>query len=459
LIGSSLGDFYGPAVDRQILERIAAVVADGHPARAEFAYCKQRGDTIHVEVDVTPVFNTAGGTSHLIWIQRDVTARKRQELEHLAAAQKIAENEAFLTLILQAIDAPITVSDRHGNLVRANRRAEMLSGYTQEELKEPAAFERVVPADEWEAVRAIRNETDPQRFPITHFNHWVSRQGRRRLLRWSNEALTDHTGALSMLVAIGFDITEQAEYQQELVRAKQAAEQASQAKSAFLATMSHELRTPLNAIIGFSDLLLHKSVRDAPKLKQDEYLADIHNSGVHLLSIIDEILDLSRIEAGGHLLSPEPLDISEIWASIASALRVTARDRALRLEIDPSGAGRRFIGDRRAMIRVLLNLVGNAIKFTGEQGEIVVRYASVETQPHKIVISVVDNGIGIDKADFERILQPFVQVGNPLTRGAGGVGLGLAICNGLVKSMGGHMEVDSRVEVGTTICVYMLLVG
>jgi two-component system cell cycle sensor histidine kinase PleC len=96
-------------------------------------------------------------------------------------------------------------------------------------------------------------------------------------------------------------------------------------------------------------------VRDASKLKQDEYLADIHNSGVHLLSIIDEILDLSRIEAGRHLLSPEPLDISEMWTSIASALRATARDRALRLEIDPSGAGRRVMGDRQAMIRVLLN--------------------------------------------------------------------------------------------------------
>jgi signal transduction histidine kinase/sensor domain CHASE-containing protein len=231
----------------------------------------------------------------------------------------------------------------------------------------------------------------------------------------------------------------------ELSVAKEAAESADRLKSTFLATMSHELRTPLNSIIGFTGIML-QGLAGALNPEQGKQLGMVQSSARHLLALINDILDISKIEAGQLTLSLETFDIRDSITACVSALRPLADRKGLRLHTEIAPGVGPIRGDRRRIEQILLNLVGNALKFT-DQGEVGIAVALHQSQ---LQVTVRDTGIGIAARDITTLFQPFRQVAVGLTRKHEGTGLGLSICRRLVELMGGSIGVESTPGVGST---------
>jgi two-component system cell cycle sensor histidine kinase PleC len=230
---------------------------------------------------------------------------------------------------------------------------------------------------------------------------------------------------------------------------KNRAEEANQTKSKFLANMSHELRTPLNAIIGFSEIMGSGMFGNLGSEKYQEYCSDILTSGYYLLDVINDILDMSKIEAGRMKLDMEPLDLS---ATLAESLRVVsgrADDKHLTLHAEIDG-DIPVIADRRAIKQILVNLLSNAVKFTPDGGKVVVRSRVLRDS---IALMIADTGIGIAPQSLIRLGRPFEQVESQLTKTYHGSGLGLAIARSLTNLHGGTMRLRSKLGTGTVVCV------
>jgi signal transduction histidine kinase len=238
---------------------------------------------------------------------------------------------------------------------------------------------------------------------------------------------------------------------EELRLAKDGAEAANQAKSGFLATMSHELRTPLNAIIGFSEMMLREVLGPLGNEQYRAYVGDIHASGTHLLQIINDILDLSKAEAGKIDLAEDVFDLHDIMRSVGqlTAARVHAADLTQTVELPDDLPP--ISGDERKTKQVLLNLITNAVKFTPAGGSITIaaRWDSAEG----VAITVADTGIGIPQEDLERVMKPFEQVDSSFTRQHQGTGLGLPLVKAIMEMHGGRLELKSELGVGTQVTV------
>jgi signal transduction histidine kinase len=238
---------------------------------------------------------------------------------------------------------------------------------------------------------------------------------------------------------------ENARLYEELAASNAQLMQASRLKSQFLASMSHELRTPLNSIIGFSKVLLNRLDGDLTE-RQETYIRSVHNSGSHLLQLINGILDFSRIEAGKLEMMSEELDLHELIDECIESSMPLARGKQLKLEKNIPVELPRLVADRTKVKQILLNLLSNAIKFTA-QGRVLV---SVQAEPEAVRVRVSDTGIGIRTEDLARLFEPFQQLDNPVTRGAGGTGLGLAISKKFVELHGGRIWAESRENAGST---------
>jgi len=238
---------------------------------------------------------------------------------------------------------------------------------------------------------------------------------------------------------------------QELRLAKEEAEAANQAKSGFLATMSHELRTPLNAIIGFSEMMLREVLGSLGNEQYRAYVGDIHASGTHLLQIINDILDLSKAEAGKIDLAEDVFDLRDVMRSVRqlTAGRVHAADLTQDIQLPEDLPP--LCGDERKTKQVLLNLITNAVKFTPAGGSITIS-ARREAETG-LAITVSDTGIGIPEADLERVLKPFEQVDSSLSRQHQGTGLGLPLVKAIMELHGGRLELKSELGVGTRVTV------
>jgi signal transduction histidine kinase len=251
-----------------------------------------------------------------------------------------------------------------------------------------------------------------------------------------------------MFTAYQLDLYTRQRYlaEQEARRARELAEAATRAKSEFLANMSHELRTPLNAIIGFSEVL-GEAMFGPLNEKQDEYVRDIHGSGQHLLSMINDILDLSKVEAGRMELDVTTFDLPSAidHATILIRERAARHGVALASDVDPALGG--FRGDERKFKQIMLNLLSNAIKCTGDGGRITV---TAHARGPLIEVAVADTGIGMAPADVARIFEEFRQVGTDQSRKSEGTGLGLALTKRFIELHGGSIRVESALGKGST---------
>ena len=243
------------------------------------------------------------------------------------------------------------------------------------------------------------------------------------------------------------------ETRDDALRKRFEAETANASKTAFLANMSHELRTPLNAILGFSEIIAQECFGPTGSPRYKEYAGDIHSSGAHLLSLINDLLDVAKIEAGKMEIEPERLEAKRTFDLTLKLIAAKAREKYqdLTIEVDPSAPP--LFADERALKQILINLVSNAVKFSPEGGRIAV--VGTAARGGGFQISVQDNGPGIPREKLDRIFTPFSQVDNRYDRQAGGTGLGLALIRGLAELHGGRAWLES--EPGKGCCAYVVL--
>ena len=268
-------------------------------------------------------------------------------------------------------------------------------------------------------------------------------------IEWATiSPLREPDGQITGYVAAKLDITRRKQAENELIVALERAEAASQAKTRFLAHMSHELRTPMNAILGFAQLLQQDPLTE----DQRQMVGMIREAGDGLLHIINDVLDLSKIEAGRMALESRPFALAPLLERMERLLRPSAADKGLELILDkPPETAAHLLGDTQRLEQVLINLLGNAIKFT-DSGQVRLHITSLEVTPEtaKLRFEITDTGIGIDADTLTRLFQPFSQGDNSLSRRHGGTGLGLVISQRLVEQMGGDLGVASEPDQGST---------
>ncbi len=244
------------------------------------------------------------------------------------------------------------------------------------------------------------------------------------------------------------DVTEPKQTELELMRARDAAEVASRAKSTFLANMSHELRTPLNAIIGFSEIIESEFMGPLGEPRYLDYVGDIHRSARHLLEIINNILDISKIEAGRLELHEESIDVGKLLDSCVNLIRERAMRCGVSLQVDSADTLPLLLADATKVRQIVINLLSNAVKFTAEGGNVALR--SFMDEAHSTTIEISDTGIGMSEEELELAMQPFGQVDSDLGRRFEGTGLGLPLTRALINLHGGELQLVSQPGIGTT---------
>src|SRR5579871_6313608 len=365
----------------------------------------------------------------------------------------IAAERDYRSIFDNAIDG-IYRSSPAGRQLRANPALVRLNGYDSEEemlrsVNDIAAEWYMEPGRRAEFMRLLSEQGQVENFESEIYRH----KTRERI--WISEnARVVHDGAGRPLFYEGTirDITELKQAGEELDIARKEAEAANKAKSQLLANVSQELRTPLNAILGFSEILAGEMLGPVGERYRD-YAKDIHDSGLHLLSIIDDLLDLSKIEAGRLNLSQDIVDVAELFDTVSRFVRERATSAGLTLSIDLPANMPPVKGDRRALRQVLLNLLSNSVKFTPAGGHIVLE--AMREPCGGIGFRVRDTGIGIAAGDIPRALEPFGLIDNSLSRKYTGTGLGLPITRALVELHSGRFELTSEPGVGTTATVIL----
>jgi PAS domain S-box-containing protein len=384
----------------------------------------------------------------LVCICSDVTQFKERETELL----RLGEENRRLAAAVAATEAGVVICDprQAGNpIIFVNAAFTRMTGYEAEEVigrgyqilqgpkTERAALDRL---DE-----AWRRRV-PLRLDLCHYR-------KDRTAFWNRLVINpvfDNEGGLAYFVGIHQDITHQKLGEQELLLTKEAAEVANRTKSEFLAIMSHELRTPLNAIIGFSDVLSTEMFGPVGTQRYKTYAKDIHDSGIHLLALINDILDLSKAEAGKIELHDEAVELAPLVERCCAMLRQRAEEAQVSLSAALPVGLPWLTADARRVKQILINLLSNAVKFTPPGGAVSVAAAVTDAG---LTISVEDEGIGIADEDIEKVMQPFGQVDSALSRQHQGTGLGLPLTKRLAELHGAGFDLQSAVGKGTRISI------
>jgi PAS domain S-box-containing protein len=365
-----------------------------------------------------------------------------------AMAQSLGQNIDYVQGILSSIRQSVVVTNNDGAIETVNPETCAVTGWSSEELA-GRPLSQLLRATKG----AGRHESPAADLTATLLMHGEGTLARCKgdpvPVYISSAPVQGDAGSPRGFVFVATDISQRLRFENELREAKEAAEAANVAKSQFLANMSHEIRTPLNAILGFADLLRQGIARDDEHERQ-EYLETIHTSGKHLLGLINDVLDISKIEAGRLELELTKCSPHALIAEVISVLRVRANEKGLSLEYRWSSVMPESIETDPARFRqLLMNLIGNAIKFTKAGKVSVVAYLLNKNAERKLAIEVRDTGVGIPAECLESIFEPFVQADSSVTRRFGGTGLGLAISRRIVTALGGTLTVRSEVRKGS----------
>jgi cell cycle sensor histidine kinase DivJ len=366
-----------------------------------------------------------------------------------------AEEDRYRLLARHMTDV-ISRHGRNGAVLFISPAAEALFGARADELMGQGLFDRVHVADRPAYLSALadaaRGETRSLEFRVRSGTPgpvsftWI--EMRCRPLEQPAPATQQHE-----VVAVLRDVSERKHHEQMLEVARAESERANAGKSRFLATMSHELRTPLNAIIGFSEMLSNEEL-DLSEARRAEYARLINDSGRHLLSVVNGILDMSKMESGNFEITPEPFAPAPVMTGCCDLLTLKAQNAGVTLTMQVPGDLPDIVADRRALSQIVINLVSNAIKFTDRGGRVVV---SARRDDAALLLSVEDTGVGIGEDDLPRLGEAFFQARASYDRRHDGTGLGLSIVKGLVRLHGGSTDIRSRLGEGTRVNVRLPL--
>ena len=378
----------------------------------------------------------------------ELEIRMTERTTELSAANK------FLDSMIENIPNMIFVKDAKDlRFIRLNRAGEALLGFPRHELIGKNDFD-FFPAEQAEHFVSGDRETlrNGNLVDIPEETIQTNNKG-ARILHTKKIPILDAAGEPAFLLGISEDITEAKKTQEALLQAQEAAERANRVKSQFLASMSHELRTPLNAILGFSELLSDDSTGRFDEATRRRFLDQIHSSGVHLLQLINDILDLSKVEAGQMELQLQPIEVGSLIDEARATVEPLAKSKAISLNVEP-GRELQLIADPAKVRQMLLNLLSNAIKFTPDGGRIQIRGRHVDSW---VEIAVSDTGIGIAPEDLGRLFTEFQQVDAGPARQQEGTGLGLALTRRFAELHGGQVSVESALGKGSTFTLRLPL--
>ena len=381
--------------------------------------------------------------------------------------QKRSENavlpgDELYRLLVDNVSDMITRHDEKGRVLFASLRAKQLLGVPTQKVLGDGLFERVHVADRPAYLTALsqclaNNAPTAVELRVRHAGgietaRYVWAEMHCRPMRGA------HGAGLKRLsiVAVTRDISDRKNQEAELVRTRDEADSANRIKTQFLANMSHELRTPLNSIMGFSEILNRELFGSLGEGRYRDYAHLIHESGEHLLNVVNDILDISKIETGKFKIVKEPVDLASLVESCCDVMRHTAEQKQLTLMVEVAPVLPALAADRRACKQMLLNVISNAIKFTNPGGSVRV---SARALNGTVEIAVTDNGVGIAAAELPKLGNPFVQASNSRDASCEGAGLGLSVVKGLAKLHGGKLELRSTLGKGTTATITLPLTG
>lgn len=383
-------------------------------------------------------FRSADGRHEgFVAIREDVTEQRsaRETVDRLIRA-------------LDAIEDLVALFDAEERLVFANRLFKDLHPGLDDVLVPGTTMAAILQAFGERGIIGDPDRAVPER--LAQFRNPAGYVDIQRFGRWFRAKDQKLAGGGTLLIAT--DITQTKSVELDLRNAVDAAEEANAAKSAFLARMSHELRTPLNAILGLSETLILLESR-LSSAKRREYLGDVLQAGRILLSHIDDILNFTRLDAGGFAVHPRPIDPRRAVAEVVRLMRAVARSHSIRLEVDLARDLPSALADPRSVRQILVNLLSNAFKFSPAGGAV---QLSALREDDRLRLAVSDSGIGIPPDQVDKVFEPFHQVGDPAhAHREGGTGLGLSIVKALVDRNRGAVEVDSQLGAGTTISVWL----
>jgi signal transduction histidine kinase len=398
------------------------------------------GELLYISVSGKPVFDLEGRFQGYRGTGRDVT----REVTARVAARRA---ERRLIEAMDAAPSAVALVDARFDLAASNSAFRLLVSTSSERPVTGRSFAAYIggalgtgsaagDADPAELVRALAASREMREVAIGGSWYLLAARG-----------LSDGGMVLNFS-----DVTALKQRESEIAEAKLSAESANRLKSQFLATMSHELRTPLNAILGFSEVIRDGVFGQSERswVKYAEYANFIHTSGKHLLSLISEILDLSKIEAGSYLLDIARIDLREVLQGALTILSPVALKAGVEIRAPAPGKPLWFTADERAMRQIALNILANAVKFTPKGGHVTMELAARNAM---VEFAISDTGIGIPQEHIESVFEPFRQVDSSIRRRHEGTGLGLAITKRLVEMHAGTIAIESEVAVGTTVRV------
>ncbi len=436
-------------------EELWATVSRGDVWRGELRDCAADGRHVWVATTIVPFLDESGRPTQYIGIRQDISDRK-------VAEQSLRESEERLALALQGTSDGIWDWDLVQGTIWRSPRLQALLGMSGGPLPDlPEAVRALVHPEDRERLEAAIGEHLGRAAPFRVEYRVRHTDGQWRWLEDRGEAVRRPDGAPIRFVGSSADVTARREAEEalrrsltELAEARDRAEAGTRAKSEFLAMMSHEIRTPMNGVLGMTHLLLDTAL-DA---EQREFAETVRDSADALLTIINDILDFSKVEAGKLGIEIVACDIHSAVEEVVDLLAPRAADRHLELAIyHPQNAPSRVLSDPGRLRQILVNLVGNAIKFT-ERGSVAIEVASRSDDAARwLTLTVRDTGIGIAPESLDRLFQSFEQADNSTTRRFGGTGLGLAISRRLARLMGGELEVESTPGVGSAFTLVLPL--